>query len=384
MANYTTGTITLTNGSKVVNGTDTAWQTALIAGGIIYPEAAGGNPMPFATVNSDTQITADVAWKGASGTYSYSLAPDTAYDRQVLANASALATILQQLKTTAIAAISALTPAVDKFAYFTGAGTAALATVTSFARSLLDDADAATARATLKAARTDGANTFTDGQQISASTATTVFGYQYWQPTDYGTGKPRVQLTKEATANIWTLGLWDGTNANGTLQLGAGLFAVLGNFSVSGTVSLTNALPIASGGSGQKTAAAALAAFGGIAKAGDTVTGPLDFVASANSWHQRAANPITLAANGGNLAIQNGAGLLLIGEDLSAGGSALFLLSQTTAVKIADPGGYYSTTIGQAGTINVGYLSGTGMIINNGRTSAITVKTIMSQSRSVI
>ena len=52
----------------------------------------------------------------------------------------------------AIDAIDALTPAADRFAYYTGASAAALAVVTGFARSLLDDADAAAARSTLEAA----------------------------------------------------------------------------------------------------------------------------------------------------------------------------------------------------------------------------------------
>jgi hypothetical protein len=51
----------------------------------------------------------------------------------------------------AIDSIDGLTPAADRIPYYTGTSSAALATLTSFARSLLDDADAAIARSTLGA-----------------------------------------------------------------------------------------------------------------------------------------------------------------------------------------------------------------------------------------
>ena len=63
-------------------------------------------------------------------------------------------------------AIAAVTPAADRLPYFTSGTAAAVTALTSFARTILDDADAATARTTLGAAGL-GANTFTQPQVFS-------------------------------------------------------------------------------------------------------------------------------------------------------------------------------------------------------------------------
>jgi len=158
---YNTGTATIAANDTAVTGQNTTWSTSGIQAGDMF--MAAGLSVPIASVNSNTSITLADPWPGAArnaASYRISFTPDS---QRVLASTRA---VLDALTNGVLYAIAGLATAADKIAYFTGAGTAALATFTAFARSLVASADAATARTTLGLGSAAVVNTGTSGATV--------------------------------------------------------------------------------------------------------------------------------------------------------------------------------------------------------------------------
>lgn len=136
---YVSGTVSVTAGTAVVTGVGTGWATALIAGGMFGLDSANGNPVPIASIDSDTQLTLAKPWRGTTAaTQAYWIIRDTAYGQQTVTNATALAQIINELRSASLASFAGLSPEADRLAYFTGGSSAALTALTANARALLN------------------------------------------------------------------------------------------------------------------------------------------------------------------------------------------------------------------------------------------------------
>jgi hypothetical protein len=120
-----------------ITGTKAQFDTAVTDGNFLYADAVGVSVQAYSAVLAAT-------------TASFLTADETKLDG-IATSATVGATWGTNLSSipAAIDAIDGLTPAADRLAYYTGASTAALATLTTAGRNLLDDADASAQRTTL-------------------------------------------------------------------------------------------------------------------------------------------------------------------------------------------------------------------------------------------
>lgn len=132
---YTTGAVTVQNGSAVVNGDGTGWETALIDGGVIF---VGGGSYPIYSVESETSLTLAYPFTGESGA-------DLPYavDRQRAAATSniqmndRLAQIIREISIGNIEELNALTLLPDKSLSTDAQGKLQLSNLGQLGRALL-------------------------------------------------------------------------------------------------------------------------------------------------------------------------------------------------------------------------------------------------------
>ena len=88
-ANYTTGTATFTNGSKVVTGVGTTWSTKLEAGMFIYPSTGSSDPRIIESVDSNTKVTLTHEWDTTTFAASAYVARSDGFNSLIHANTAA-------------------------------------------------------------------------------------------------------------------------------------------------------------------------------------------------------------------------------------------------------------------------------------------------------
>lgn len=205
----------------------------------------------------DADLTAIAALTSAAdklpystGAQAWALTPFTAAARALLDDADATAmraTLGIAIGTNIQAwdadldAIAALSSAANKLPYATGAGAWALADLTAFARTLLDDADAATMRTTLGAASTTNASTSAAGIVPLATSAEAVTGTDALKALTPATLRNGLNAT--GTAPIYAIRAWAACNSTGTILASGNVSSVTYHATGDYTANFATAMP---------------------------------------------------------------------------------------------------------------------------------------------
>ena len=158
---YSVGTFTVSATGTTVTGSGTAWSTSGVKAGDLF--LAAGYVIPIAAVTGATSLTLSRPWPGAAqaaANYDILMLDDN------VRSLVALNALLQSLGNGTLTSLAGLASAANKLPYFTAANTMGLADLTAWARTLLDDADQASARATLGLVPTVSATDATAGRLL--------------------------------------------------------------------------------------------------------------------------------------------------------------------------------------------------------------------------